>query len=252
MNCTIRRLADPPLPAGGAGVRRCCGWLALLLLLSAGTAARADLVVFNLGNPNIAGNTGVSSPYATLTITGNASTGVVDFAVTLAGANQGSFGEFGFDYNHGNVSAGDFTASITGTGGNTSSWGLQGSGQMDGFGTFDEVFGPSNNAASARLTSFDIKLQFAAGKFGEAQVSNFEVLNAGGANGPGFYFAEHFFPASGQTGYIGVNTLPQAAPAPRSFVLFGIGAVGLAGYGWRRWKPAATGTGRPIDQPWAH
>jgi hypothetical protein len=198
--------------------------VALLLLLATAGGGRADFIL-DLGNPNIAGNSSVTSPYADLKITGDVTTGKLIFNITLAGTNSGkaTFGAFGFDFNQALVNASDFTVKVTGTGGSTALWGAMGSGDLDGFGRFDEVIGPSSNGLANRLTSVNIELDFKAGKFDEALVSNFVVANAGGANGPAFDFAEEFFPNTGATGFIGV-----ALPEPTPLVLLASGGVCLA------------------------
>ncbi len=211
--------------------------LALVLFLGIGTAVRADSFTFDLGNPGVAGNNTVSSPYANVEVTGNTSTGIVDFKVSVAGTNPATLGAFGFNYsNVGNFSL----ASFTGTGGNTSSWGLTSGGQMDGFGSFAAQVGPSSSAAGNRLTGFEFQLQLA--DHSQALASNFEVLNSGGGNGPAFSFAQEYFPNSGGTGYVGVSNAAPT-PAPPSVVLLGIGLVGLACYRRRQQKRLAVSPG---------
>lgn len=209
--------------------------VAVVLVCGVAGPVLADSMTFDVGNPGVTGNGTVSSPYASVTVTGNTSTGIVDFQVSV-GSNPAKLGSFGFNYNAG---VGSFNlSSFSGVGGNTSSWGLQSGANMDGFGSFNSIVGPSTSGAANRLTSFDFQLQLS--DHSQALASNFEVLNAGGGNGPGFAFSQEYFPNSGSTGFVGVNSLgTSAVPAPPSVVLLGIGFCGWLGARWRKRKLAA-------------
>jgi hypothetical protein len=125
---------------------------------------------------------------------------------------------------------------VTGTGGNASTWGLQGPGNLDSFGQFGVIVGPSNSGAANRLTSVNITLHFLPGHYGEAVASNVEATNASG-----YYFATHYFPTTVPTGYIATNTLPATTttPAPPALALLASGCVTVGAYAIRRRKVAA-------------
>src|SRR5262249_57671908 len=95
------------------------------------------------------------------------------------------------------------TITNTGTVGSASNWGVLGGGQLDGFGTFDQVIGASSSGNGNRLNGVDILIQFKSGYFGDATAANFEVRNGGGGNRPGFFFPPPSFP-------------PPPPPAPLS------------------------------------
>jgi hypothetical protein len=208
-------------------VKRCWGPLALVLLLATAGGGRAGFV-FDVGNDDIKQNSSLKAPYANLTITGDVATGKLIFDITLVGNNSGKFGDFGFNFDKANVHASDFTIKVTGTGGNTSSWGRMGPGQLGVFGSFDEIIGTSSGLAADRLTSVKIELNFKAGKFDEALVSNFVVGNDpdASAKDSGYYFAERFFPTTGNTtgdpDFIGI-----AVPEPAPFALLASGGFCL-------------------------
>lgn len=216
--------------------------LATIALLFGGGPLRADSLVFDVGNPGISGNNAVTAPYATVTVTGDTNTGIVTFSATVTQANINSaaakLGEFGFNYDHSKVTSGFSLAGFTGTGGDASSWSLGNGGQMNGFGSFDKIVGPSSNAAGNHLTTYQIQLQL--NDFSQALASNFEVLSSGAAGDGNMVFASHLYPNSGNTGFIGVSSAgAAAAPAPSSLLLLGIGVVGLLGYRWRQGKLVA-------------
>jgi hypothetical protein len=199
----------------------------LLLLLATAGGTRAGFV-FDVADANIAGDHSVHSAYANLTVTGDTTTGKVIFHLTLAGTNSGKFEDFAFNFKPTRVSEGDFTIHVTGTGGNAAGWqDIMPAPTQGSFGNFSEVVGTT--VAADRLTSVDVELDFVAGKFNEARASNFVARNH-----DGYDFAAHFFPSSGQSGYIGV----RAAPAPPALVLLGSGGLCLgAVVAWRRRKP---------------
>ncbi len=191
----------------------------LLALLTASNTARADTFFFTSKNFT---NTTVSSPYASVTITGDTGTGMVTFTLSVL-SNPASMTHFGF--NPTASIASDFAMSfVSGTPvGNTTNWSplsVDFSQTMDGYGTFSERVGPSTNSAGDRLTSYTVKAQFSAGKFGEALASNFE-----NANSSGQLFALEYFPNSGNTGFVGDATPGGAVPGPSGLI---IAASGLA------------------------
>lgn len=137
----------------------------------------------------------------------------------------------GFDFQ--NFTWGDVaqvTVANTGTVGSAGNWGVQGSGQLDGFGRFEQVIGASSSSGN-RLNGVDIQIQFKSGFYGDAVAANFEVQNAGGGNGPAFYFASDYFPSAGQSGYVGDSQPALSTPAPPGLVLAGIGLACLGIFG---------------------
>jgi hypothetical protein len=192
-----------------------------------------------VGNPNIVGNASVSSPYETLTLTGNTGTGILELALKIYGSNNATFAQLGFGFQNFNWSdVQGVTVTNTGTVGSASNWGVMGSGNLDGFGSFDQTIG-ANSAQGNRLNAVDIQIQFKSGSYDDAVTSNFEVKNGGGGNGPFFYFASDYFPASGISGYVG-DDLPPVTPTPEpaSMTLCGIGGVLLVGAWWRKRRAA--------------
>jgi hypothetical protein len=200
----------------------------------AGFETGPDTFTFTQGNPNIGGNTSVSSPYETLVVTGNTTTGVVDLSLTVAGGNNAQFARLGFDFQNFNWNeVASVTITNTGTVGSASNWGVLGSGQLDGFGRFDQVIGATSSNGD-RLNGVNIRIQFNTRFIGDATASNFEVLNAGGGNGPAFYFASDYVPASGITGYVGDSQPAISTPAPPGLVLAGIGLGCMGFVAWIR------------------
>jgi hypothetical protein len=194
-----------------------------------------DTFIFTQGNANIGGNTSVASPYETLVVTGNTTTGIMDLSLTVAGGNNARFAQLGFDFQNFSWSdVASVTITNTGTVGSVSHWGVLGSGQLDGFGRFDQVIGATSSGGGNRLNGVDIQIQFKNGFFGDATASNFEVQNAGGGNGPAFYFASDYFPPSGITGYVGDSQPAISTPAPSGLVLASIGLGCFGFFAWAR------------------
>jgi hypothetical protein len=232
---------------------------ALGMLLCMPPPGRADFS-FNVGNSNITSNPHVAAPYADLTITDSTtdhrlSAGQVKFALTPAGGSDAKFGALGFNL-HG-VSAGDFgllPGSLTGAGGNASSWALGRGGNMSEFGTFDLEVAPSSNAAAKRLTSLTFVLQFRPGHEAEAVAGSFVALNRGADKPPdGWLFAAKYFPAEGGTGFIGTRSGGVASPGavgmpePSGIAMWGTAVLcGLGiclGIYWRMgWKVGGSAT----------
>ena len=184
--------------------------LALGVLLGlAGQEARADLFNLNIANTSFTGGPN----YATVDVE-NPSSGVITFTLTdLTGS--GSFVEFGFNTN---VSL--TTSNFTGLPG---SWSVEGSKQMDGFGTFNWVVGSSSdNENPATITL--------SGLSSSVTTANFELNTSSGGTSSNDYFAAHFKQPGG-TGYIGTNTPPNsvfsgAVPEPSSMTIV-LGCCGL-------------------------
>jgi hypothetical protein len=230
-------------------MRKVTALMALGMLLGMPLPGRADFV-FNVGNPSITNNTHVAAPYADLTITDSTTdhslaAGQVKFALTVAGGNDAKFGPLGFNLK--GIDAGDFgllPGSLTGTGGNSSSWALGRGGNLSQFGAFDMEVAPSSNAAAKRLTSLSFVLQFRPGLEAEAAAGSFIALNRGAGSPRGSWlFAAKYFPAEGGNGFIGSRSGgvgPPAAigmPEPSGIAMMGTAIFcGLGAYWAKRRK----------------
>ena len=64
----------------------------------AGFETGPDTFTFTQANPDLAGNGSVCSPYETLVISGNTTTGIVDLRLAIAGGNNARFARLGFDF----------------------------------------------------------------------------------------------------------------------------------------------------------
>jgi hypothetical protein len=197
---------------------------AVLALLFAGGAVRADFTVdFTVANPGLA-LSNVSSPYAELTVKTNAD-GTVTFSVTNLGKAD-RLGELGFNLN--GITASDF--SLKSQTGAKADWLLTAGGEMDGFGSYTEEFGPSTSSANDRQASFTFTLQ-STHSGGKLTAEEFLGPNGGNAGEPPglFDFALHVFPNDGYTGFAGV-----AAPEASTIALVVSGLVGVGFAGLRR------------------
>jgi hypothetical protein len=104
---------------------------------------------------------------------------------------------------------------------------------MDHQGRFDYHIHGSGNSDSVASATVTVQLSNSA----DALAFNFEVKNA-----LGHYFALDYFPTMPPTGFVSADSIsPNPVPAPPSFVLLGIGAVGHLGLSpwWRRKLAAA-------------
>ena len=198
----------------------------VVLLFGALGSVRADYAVFDQKNFS---NSGVTSPYAEVTITGNTSTGQVTFKVDVINNPGATIGGFGF-----NTNLSSEVASVTVNSG--VNWGtVQTNSAMDGFGKFSYHISGSGNSDSVATATVTVQLNV--GHFSDALASNFEGLSTGGE-----MFAAEYFPNNGgATGFVATDHLsPNPVPAPPSYVLLGIGAIGLLALSpWRRKLAAA-------------
>jgi len=184
--------------------------LSILLLGMSGQAVEAALE-FSLGNQPFG-----TPPYAELDITASTITGQVTFDVQTTSAYSG-YKMLGFGFNSLADITGFTLASIP-----LPSWTVISAGaQQDGFGNFDWVIDASNSSGSNRVTdAFSITLQLT--DFSKATVANF--LKASDNNTGPALFVTHFYPVSGDTGFIAVPA--AAVPEATAFLVWGL--IGLA------------------------
>lgn len=212
------------------------GFLLLGFCLSA-QSAKGDFVL-NLGNADIQGVTGsganqLDSPYATLSIVGNTTTGQVTFTLAASAHNAASpinavFSDINF--NTSLVLGTDFTLLSASNGGTI------GAGKNTSeFGQFDySVGGPNKND---RDNPYVFVLQLT--DHSKALESNFAIANA-----KGDLFAAHMFTdigPNGTTGFIGGGGGGnlQFVPAPAGLILLASGLPVLGLCRLVRRKPVA-------------
>ena len=219
-----------------SGLRAAAAAFAALLVVMAVPQKAHAGIVFDLGNAAIQGITGpganqLTTPYATLDIVGDTSTGRVTFTLTTSPHNAGTPINAVFSLISFNTSltlGSDFTL-LSASNGN----GIGAGGNVSTLGTFKYTVGASSKASRAEPFVFVLQLT----DHSKALASNFEV-----ANGDGNYFAAHMYTDvnGGVTGFIGANTLPQAVPEPSTVVLTASSIVPLGIFGlWRRRRSAA-------------
>jgi hypothetical protein len=192
---------------GDAQMRKMVVLTAALALCLVGSQARASLITDKFTVSNFTNST-VSSPYATLTVSGDdAKNGLVKFDLKVDG-NSAYLNELGFNLANG-VKTTDFKLDAL-SGDTTGKLNFQK--QMDGFGTYAVQFDHGKPGSSSGTTELTFTLKMENNKVADA--SNFFGLNGGNAaNPPGkFNYAADYFPTVGLTGYVG-------APAPSSAVL---------------------------------
>jgi hypothetical protein len=186
-------------------------------------SASAD--VFTIDRDNSAGSLcSVASPCGTVTVTGTSTLHVVISMNSPFGV-FGNNDTFGFNVNGptSGVSMSNFS--------NSNFDGSGGSGNEDGWGTFNfRVDGPGGSGAVSTL-SFDVT------RTGTPFTGPSDI-EAGGSGGTGStIFALHVRNnSSGLTGYAGVDAMVSAVPEPGSVLLLGT-VLSAVGFGWKRgWK----------------
>ena len=202
--------------------------LAAALALTVG-ARSASADVFNLNIDHSSGSPVTVSPaYGTVTLTLVSSTEVTIAYVANTSQITG-FHEVGFNF----VSAGGSTiTSVTPSSiiGGTITFSAEGTSQMDGLGTFTNVYGrtnagpPSDQARSVTLDIVGTKLA----------LSQFENLSNGG--NPSVDFAAGFsrtVNGTTTTGWVGSGP-SVVVPEPSTMAIAGLGALGFVGFGLRR------------------
>jgi hypothetical protein len=202
--------------------------LAFVLLAVTSQHARADFVanyVFDTAN---AANLG-AAPYGNLTVTGNSAAKTVTFSLTTAANANAQFSDLAFNF--ANIPSADMSlVPLSGYALNIAPPPIN----YDGFGNFSAEVAPASQNTRVSTLTFTLKLATSS----EVAAANFQTLNSGAGNPPGsFYFAAHYFPGNGNTGYIGVspnggpNPGPNGnpVPAPSAVLLLGTGGIAFVG-----------------------
>jgi hypothetical protein len=216
--------------------------LTLGVLLFAGAASQPALAdsFFLVGTNDTTGAPcSMSVPCAEVTVTASGNTATF----TVSSLDNGYvFDTFGFNF----TGAGTLSLSGTPTG-EVSSPSLGGSGNEDGWGSFNYNFNTGKSGGSsggdcivtAGVPGAGCTFSFTVMDTPSAilTASEFESLSSGGS-GSGF-FAGHVA-ASGGSGYVGdsVPVLSSPVPEPSSLMLLGTGALTLAGLVRRRYMRA--------------
>jgi len=217
--------------------------LKVLVFVAAGfalTAAKASAdISLGTGNSAISGYTGpygsvavslTDSTHATITFTSNAASGFL----------FGDGGSVAVNVNASSWTLGTITGSNTGTGFSPGPYSDGGSGNEDGFGSFNQTIN-SFDGFTDTSTTISFTLTNTSGTWADAS----SVLTA---NSDGNLVAAHIFvtntPLDQSNGALATGYATQGdggggselTPEPSSFLLMGIGALGLAGFSWRRMR----------------
>ncbi|HWE39646.1 MAG TPA: PEP-CTERM sorting domain-containing protein [Isosphaeraceae bacterium] len=203
--------------------------VALALAATAGRDASAGTVsyAFNVED----GTAHLASPYGTVTLTDNTTTGTVTFEIK---STTGKFDSFGF-----NTSVATSKFDVTAT--NDQVWSKVSTtlnqNAQDGFGKYTVVVEPSSASNSLRSADETIVVQMKnSGDFALATAANFSLLATGG--NPAGYFAAHLNQPT-ETGFVAVTKLDpiqttNATPEPSTMILAAIGGVMGLGARWQR------------------
>jgi hypothetical protein len=216
--------------------------VALTLTFGIGSAS-ADTMTFDLTTGNSA-ISGFLPNYANVLVNRTSSTTATITFTSLTNSGNiyllGDGGTVGVNVNAGSWTLGTITGSNAGTGFTPGPYSNGGSGNEDGFGSFNQTINSFDGYQHSSDT-ISFNLTDTSGTWASAA----NVLTA---NASGNLAAAHIFVtaqpanASGSaivTGFASGNGMAATVPEPTTLALFGIGALGLAGYRWRRRKPAA-------------
>lgn len=198
----------------------------LALMVSAPAKADGPLVVI-INTPN-SGLSGTPGPYATVTVTLTGSTlnlSVVGYpSFTFFGTTGGNNGMFGFNVvgSTAGLAASNLVSNL-GTGAASKLIFTGAGGQMDGFGTFNQIVGDAGGPSLKTFTSFSFDLNRTGGF---SSVFDVYSQSCGGENCANFVI--HVAPTNGNpTGFAGDNG--TQVPEPGTLALFGTGLLGIAG-----------------------